>query len=37
MSDGIPEAWMTWVALTTPIPAVFAAITTLYAGKYPYL
>jgi len=37
MSGWKPEAWMTWVALTTPIPAVFAAITTLYVGKCPYL
>ncbi|MDD5168180.1 MAG: DUF4337 domain-containing protein [Syntrophales bacterium] len=28
------ERWMTWVALTTAVLAVFAAVTTLYVGKY---
>ena len=28
------EKWMTWVALTTAVLAVLAAITTLYVGKY---
>lgn len=28
------ETWMTWVALTTAVLAVFAAVTTLYVGKY---
>ncbi len=34
MTDAKPDRWMTWVALTTAIMAVFAAITTLYVGKY---
>lgn len=33
-SDVKPDRWITWVALTTAIMAVFAAITTLYVGKY---
>jgi len=28
------DCWITWVALTPAIMAVFAAITTLYVGKY---
>ncbi len=34
MSETKPEIWMAWVALATAIMAVFAAITTLYLGKY---
>lgn len=29
-----PFNWNTWIALTTAIMAVFAAVTTLYVGKY---
>src|SRR5512136_2011589 len=29
-----PDRFMTWIALTTAIMAVLAAITTLYVGKY---
>jgi hypothetical protein len=34
MSSDKPDRWMSWVALATAILAVFAAITTLYVGKY---
>jgi hypothetical protein len=34
MGDDKKERWMTWVALTTAIMAVLAAVTTLYVGKY---
>ena len=34
MSDDKKEKWMTWVALTTALMAVLAAVTTLYVGKY---
>lgn len=34
MTEEKKEKWMTGVALTTAILAVFAAITTLYVGKY---
>jgi ABC-type multidrug transport system fused ATPase/permease subunit len=34
MSEVKPDTWMSWVALATAIMAVFAAVTTLYMGKY---
>jgi hypothetical protein len=34
MSESKPEKWISWVALATAIMAVFAAVTTLYMGKY---
>jgi MFS-type transporter involved in bile tolerance (Atg22 family) len=34
MSDMKPDRWMSWVALATAAMAVFAAVTTLYVGKY---
>ena len=34
MTDAKPDRWITWVALTTAIMAVLAAVTTLYVGKY---
>jgi hypothetical protein len=34
MADSKQDKWMTWVALTTAIMAVLAAITTLYMGKF---
>ena len=34
MSSDKQDRWMSWVALATAIMAVFAAITTLYVGKY---
>ena len=34
MSEQKQEQWITWLALTTAAMAVFAAITTLYVGKY---
>jgi hypothetical protein len=34
MAETKPDRFMTWIALTTAIMAVLAAITTLYAGKY---
>lgn len=34
MSSDKPDRWMSWVALATAIMAVFAAITTLYVGKF---
>ncbi|HYA14623.1 MAG TPA: DUF4337 domain-containing protein [Syntrophales bacterium] len=34
MSETKPEKWISWIALATAIMAVFAAITTLYLGKY---
>ena len=34
MSGDKPERWMSWVALATAVMAVFAAITTLYMGKF---
>ena len=32
--DNKQDGWMAWVALTTAVMAVLAAITTLYMGKY---
>jgi hypothetical protein len=34
MSEMKPDKWMSWVALATAAMAVFAAVTTLYVGKY---
>jgi len=34
MTENKQDKWMTWVALTTAVMAVLAAITTLYMGKY---
>jgi hypothetical protein len=34
MSESKADKWMSWVALATAIMAVFAAVTTLYMGKY---
>jgi ABC-type multidrug transport system fused ATPase/permease subunit len=34
LSEQKQEKWITWLALTTAAMAVFAAITTLYMGKY---
>jgi hypothetical protein len=34
MGESKQERWMTWVALSTAILAVLAAVTTLYMGKY---
>jgi len=34
VSETRPEKWISWVALAIAIMAVFAAITTLYLGKY---
>ncbi len=34
MAENNQDRWMTWVALTTAVMAVLAAITTLYMGKY---
>jgi uncharacterized membrane protein len=34
LAEGKQENWITWVALTTAIMAVLAAVTTLYVGKY---
>ncbi|OPY08085.1 MAG: hypothetical protein A4E67_01063 [Syntrophaceae bacterium PtaB.Bin038] len=34
MADTKPDRFMTWIALTTAVMAVLAAITTLYVGKY---
>ena len=34
MTDNKNETWITWLALTTAILAVLAAITTLYMGKF---
>jgi hypothetical protein len=34
MTENKQDRWMTWVALTTAVMAVLAAITTLYMGKY---
>jgi hypothetical protein len=34
MAETKPDRFMTWIALTTAIMAVLAAITTLYVGKY---
>jgi hypothetical protein len=34
MSESKADKWMSWVALATAVMAVFAAITTLYMGKY---
>jgi len=34
LSEQKQEQWITWLALTTAAMAVFAAITTLYVGKY---
>jgi hypothetical protein len=34
MSEMKPDKWMSWVALATATMSVFAAVTTLYVGKY---
>jgi hypothetical protein len=34
MTDVKKETWITWLALTTAFLAVFAAVTTMYMGKY---
>ncbi len=34
MAEEKKDTWTSWVALTTAILAVFAAVTTLYVGKY---
>lgn len=34
MTENKSERWVTWLALTTAILAVLAAITTLYMGKF---
>ena len=34
MTNDKPDRWMSWVALATAVMAVFAAITTLYMGKF---
>lgn len=34
MSSNNQDRWMSWVALSTAILAVLAAVTTLYVGKY---
>jgi hypothetical protein len=34
MAEEKKDNWTSWVALTTAILAVFAAVTTLYVGKY---
>lgn len=34
MSEDKKENWITWLALTTAFLAVFAAVTTMYMGKY---
>ena len=34
MTETKQDRWMTWVALTTAVMAVLAAITTLYMGKF---
>jgi hypothetical protein len=34
MGDSKNDKWMTWVALSTAMLAVLAAVTTLYIGKY---
>jgi hypothetical protein len=34
MGDEKKETWITWLALTTAFLAVFAAVTTMYMGKY---
>jgi len=34
MTETKPDRFMTWIALSTAVMAVFAAITTLYVGKY---
>ncbi|MFB3926430.1 MAG: DUF4337 domain-containing protein [Syntrophales bacterium] len=34
MQDQKTENWIKWIALTTAVMAVFAAVTTLYIGKY---
>lgn len=34
MSETKPDKWMSYVALATAAMAVFAAVTTLYVGKY---
>jgi hypothetical protein len=34
MADEKKETWITWLALTTAFLAVFAAVTTMYMGKY---
>jgi len=33
-TDSKQETWTTWLALTTAILAVLAAVTTLYMGKF---
>jgi len=34
MAEEKKETWITWLALTTAFLAVFAAVTTMYMGKY---
>ena len=34
MAEEKKESWITWLALTTAFLAVFAAVTTMYMGKY---
>lgn len=34
MAEAKQDRWITWVALSTALMAVLAAITTLYVGKY---
>ena len=34
MTETKPDRFMPWIALSTAVMAVFAAITTLYVGKY---
>ncbi len=34
MAEEKKENWITWLALTTAFLAVFAAVTTMYMGKY---
>ncbi|HTZ17994.1 MAG TPA: DUF4337 domain-containing protein [Dissulfurispiraceae bacterium] len=34
MADEKKETWITWLALTTAFLAVFAAVTTMFMGKY---
>ncbi|NLI29315.1 MAG: DUF4337 domain-containing protein, partial [Nitrospiraceae bacterium] len=33
-TDEKKEKWVTWLALTTAVLAVLAAITTMYMGKF---
>jgi MFS-type transporter involved in bile tolerance (Atg22 family) len=34
MSDMKPDRWISWTALAIVATPVFAAVTTLYVGKY---